>query len=225
MLWNNRGIPHTRNEDIPVMGHEVLKDGLWAVDNIHISPVNPRMIRLQGGVEQIVTCPANSLTARTLSGKGVSILNVHVHIGPEVLLDNARTAERNLVALFLDPIQLRDEEAFGVILGVADEEGQVDKVMRIGQLVEELEVLLQIWASISQRRQDEHSFSVCDSLSTRADGVEVNVVNGRRVDFIRVMVVIDDRGLHMGIPFGHFVKTHIHWRLGRSVTVETGRSS
>ena len=207
------------------MGHEVLKDSLGAVDNIHISPVNPGVVRLQGGVQQIVACPANSLTARTLGGERVPILNVHVYIGPEVLLNNARTAERNLITLFLDPVQLRDEDAFGVIHGIADEESQVNEVMRVGQLIEQLEVLLQIWGSISERRQDEHSFGVCDSLSTRANGVEVDVVNGRGVDFVSFVMVIDDWGLHMGIPLGYFVEAHVHWRLGRPVTVETGPSS
>lgn len=45
----------TGNNNIPIMIHEILNNLLRTIHNIHISPINPRMIRLQSRIQQVIS--------------------------------------------------------------------------------------------------------------------------------------------------------------------------
>jgi len=212
---------HTRNENVLVVSDEVLDDLLRAVDDIDVSPVHPGVVGLQSRVEKVVAGSTNGLATGTLGGKGVPVLDVHVDDCSKVLLDNRRAAECDLLLrLLLDALQLRREHGKGVIGAVANQEGQIDKLVRVGQFGDEVEVLGEVGGRVSQRSQDEHLLAVGNGLGGRLDGIQI--VGGDRagIDFVRLVVVEDDGCLEMSVPLDHLIDRHLHRRLGGAIAVE-----
>lgn len=197
------------------MGHKVLQDTLGAVHDVNVAPVNPGVVSLESRVQQIVASTANGLTAGTLSSEAVTLLHAHLNIGAEILADDGRTAEANFfIGVVLDTVEFGSEVGKSVILGVTNQESQIDELVGVGQLGQEIKVLLEVGGSIAQRGQDEHALPVLDGLGGRDDGVEVNFGDGGVVHFVGFVVVEQDRGLGMGVPLDHFVDGHFHRRLG-----------
>lgn len=214
---------HTRNKDITVVGHEIFDDTFGAIRDIDVSPVHPRMLGLHRRVEQVVAGATNGLTTGPLGGERVTILDAHLDIGSEVLLHDGRAVESDLIALFLNPLQFRQQDLQGVILAVADEETQVDEMVRVADLVEQFEVFFQVVGGIPQGRQDENAFVVGDGLGTRVDSVQFDLADGGGVDFVRFVVVQEHGRLSVAVPFNHLIQRHFHGGLGGAVAVETRR--
>lgn len=204
------------------MGHEVLKDTLGAVRDVNIAPVDPGVIGLESRVEEVVTGTTNSLTTRTLGLEQVSLLDAHLHIGTEVLADNGCAAEGDLViGVVLNAIQFRCKGSQSIIFAVADEEGQIDQLVGVGQLVEEVEILLEVGGGVAEGGQDEDTFTVVNGLDGRFDRVQVDLSDGGAVDFVGFVVVEEDRGLGMGVPLNHLVEGHLHGGFRGAIAVET----
>ena len=204
------------------MSSEILDNLIGAIHDIHISPVDPWVIGLQSRVEEIVACTGDRRATWSLCGERMAFLDTHLDIRSEVLLHDSRTPESNLLLhLALDAVQLRGKNGKCVVLAVTNEEGQIDKFMRVRQLVKQVEVFLDVGGRISQRGKNEHALAVRRSPGCGLDGVEVYARNGARVHFVGFVVVEDDGCLSMGIPLNHFVDGHFHWRLGGTVAVET----
>lgn len=94
--WESRvpgRIKLTGNDDILVVGNEVLENVPWTFNDIHISPINPRMFRCQSACEQVVSCLSKSLSACTLELKGMTILDTLTNGNSKVLLDNLDAVE------------------------------------------------------------------------------------------------------------------------------------
>lgn len=195
------------------MSDEIFNDAVRAVENVNISPVDPGVVRLESRIEQVVAGATDSLAARTLSSKGVPVLDVHFDISSKVLLHDCRATESNLlIHLVLDPGQLSGKNSHGVVTAITNEESQVNEVVRIRQLVEEIEVVDQMLGCISQRGEDEHPLRIRNGLGGRLDGVEVNCLDARGVHFIGSVVVEEDRGLRVCGPLDHFIDAHLHRR-------------
>lgn len=152
----------------------------------------------------------------------MSLFNTHLGISAEVLADNGRAAERNLfIGVVLNAVQFRSESSKSIILAVADEESQIDELVGVGQLVEKIEVLLEVGGSVTERSQNEDTFTVVDGLDRGFDGVQIDLTDGGAVDFVGFVVVEEDRGLGMGVPLNHLVEGHLHGGFRGAIAVET----
>lgn len=217
-----RFLKHTRHKNILIVGNKVLQNALGAIENVHVAPVDPGVIGLEGRVEQVVASTSDGLAPGTLSCKGVSLLHGHLGLGTKVLLDNRRAAEADFfIDVVLDAIQLGSEIGQSVILGITDEEGQVDQLVGVGQLVQEVEILLEVVRGVAQRGQDEDALTVVEGLGSGLDGVEIDVGDGGAVDFVGLVVVEEDGGLGVCVPLNHLVEGHFHRGFGGTVAVET----
>lgn len=202
----------TRNKNVFVMGNKVLENILGAVDNIHIAPIDPRMLRLESSGKKIVPGLAHSLATRALGLKRVPILYTLAKSKVEILLDDHGRVERNLVRSLLNSVEFRGQDSQGVVFRIGDKERQVDQVVRVGELSKELKILGQIGGGILQRAHDKNSFLVDDSFASRLDTVEVDVLDRGRVDLEGFVVIEDQGSLHMSVPSSVLVLTHFHWR-------------
>lgn len=174
---------HTGNKNVLIVGNEVLEDLLGAVNDIHVSPVDPGVLRLQGSREEVVAGATHGLAARTLGSERVTLLNILAQLEVEVLLDDHGAVEGNLVGTLLDAVKLGSEDSKSVIGRVADEEGEIDQVVGVGKLGNKLKVLGEIPGGILERGEDQDALLVGDSLGGGLDGVKVDVGDGGRVDF------------------------------------------
>ena len=164
------------------MSDEILEDLPRAIDNVDIPPVNPGMLRPHGRGQEVVPRLAHSFPARPLRLEAVAVLDALAQLKAKILLDNGCTAEGDFIRPLLDTVELGGEDGEGVVGGVADEEGQVDQVMRVGQLGDQFKILGQKVLGVFQRSQDEDALFVCDGLGGGLDWIEVDVLDGRRVD-------------------------------------------
>lgn len=202
---------HTGNENVLIVGNEVLENLLGAVDNVRISPVDPGVLRLKGSRKEVVARAPHGLAARALGSKRVALLNILAQLEVKVLLDNQGAAEGDLVGALLDAVKLGSKDSKRVIGRVADEEGEIDQVVGVGKLGDQLKVLGEIPGGILEGGEDQDALLVGDGLGGRLDGVEVDVGDGGRVDFDRSMVVEDNRGMKVSTPSLLLVKGHLHW--------------
>lgn len=62
----------TRNQDVAVMGDKILDDLLGAVDDVDVTPVDPRMFWFHGCGEQVISGFAHLLSSRALGSKAMS---------------------------------------------------------------------------------------------------------------------------------------------------------
>jgi hypothetical protein len=153
----------------------------------------------------------------------MSLLHGHLGLGTKVLLDDGSAAETDFfIGMVLDAIELGGQVGQGVILGIADEEGQVNQVVGIGQLVQEVEIIGEVGGGVAERGQDEDALTVVEGLGSGLDWVEIDFGDGGAVDFVGLVVVEEDGGLGVCIPLDHFVEGHFHRGFGGAVAVETG---
>lgn len=208
----SREVVHTGNENILIVGDKVLENFLGAVDNVHISPVDPGVLRLEGSREEVVARATHSLATGTLGSERVALRNILAQLEVEVLLDNHGAAEGYLIGALLDAVKLGSKDSKSVIGRVADEEGKIDQVVGVGKLGDQLKVLGEIPRGILEGGKDQDALLVGDGLGGRLDGVEVDVGDGGRVDFYRSVVVEDNRGMKVSTPSLLLIKGHLHWR-------------
>jgi len=193
------------------VGHEILQDALGAIHDIDITPVDPRVVGLERRIEQVVTGTTDSLAARTLSSEPVPLLHAHLEISAKVLADDCGAAEANfLIGVVLDAIQLGCKIGQSIILTVADEECQIDQLVRVGQLVKEVEIFLEVGGGVAERGEDEDTLAIGHGLDGGLDRVEVDFGDRGAVHFVGFVVVKEDGGLGVGIPLNHLVKGHLH---------------
>lgn len=133
----------TGNNNISIMGNKIFDDLFWAVLDITISPVYPRMLRLEGRSEEIVPGSGHDLSSGSLSGISMSFFNILRADRTEILLDDLYAVEGFYKSIggFLDSCNLRRENCECLVGRVSYEKSEVDKVMRIGQFGEEIEVI------------------------------------------------------------------------------------
>lgn len=93
--------------------------------------------------------------------------------------------------------------------------------MGIGQLGQEVEIFDEVGGGIAQGGEDEDALFVAEGSGGGRNGVEVNTLDGGRVDLVGLMMVEEDRGLEMLVPGDHFVIAHFDGRFGRAKAVET----
>ena len=194
----------TRDENVLVVLHEVLDDALGALDNIHISPVNPRVLRLQRGAEEEVPGLAHCLPPGTLEFKRVPHGNILAFGQPIVLLHNGDTVERAAelrIGLGLDTVQFRGEDGKGIIAGVGYQKCEVDEFVGIRQLRNELKVFGKVVCGVTERSEYQYPFLVLDGVGGRRDLVQVDVLNGARIDLNRLVMVEQYRCLVVHMPF------------------------
>lgn len=90
---------------------------------------------------------------------------------PEILLHHQRAAEGHVVGPLLDAVQLGGQHGERVVGRVADQEAQVDQVVRVGQFREQLEVLGEVGGSVLERGEDEDALLVLEGFRGGFDGV------------------------------------------------------
>lgn len=211
---------HTGHQDIPVVGNKVLKDHARTVHNVDVPPVHPGMLGLHSRRKEVVPCPSQELTARSLGLKAVAGLDILAELEVEILLDHHGTAEGYIIPALLDAVELGRQDGVGVVRGIGHEEGKINEMMRVCQLGEQFEVLAEIRRGVFQRGKDEDALLVEDGLGGGLDRVEVDVLDGRGIDLQWSVVVVDHGRLEMGIPRLLLVKRHVHWWFGWSPAVE-----
>ena len=212
----------TWNEDISVVHDEVFDDVRRVLDNIHVSPVDPAMVRLHSCREQVVPCLAHGLSARALGSKAMSLLDSLAGGHAEALLDDHGGPEGSLWVV-LHAFQLHCERGHGVIRCVADEEGQVNELVRVGELGEQVEVLGEIVRGIAQRGQDENLLLVSHGVDGRLDSVQFDVLDLGGVDLDGLAVVEYDGGGEVAVPFFVLIRRHAHGGFGGPEAVESGQ--
>jgi len=191
------------------MRDKVLNDLIGAIDNIHVAPVHPRVIRLESRSKQIVTSAAHGFAAWTLSLKRVARLDALVQFEAKVLLDNHGAAEGDMIRTALDALELGGQHSQSIIGAVADQESQVDQVVRVGQLGDQLEVLVEVGSGILERGKDQHALLALQRLGGRLDVVEVDVDDGRRVNLDRGVRIEDDGRVQVGGPSFLLSESHL----------------
>lgn len=142
------------------MGNEVLQDSPRAVNNVHISPVDPGMLRLQGGGQKIVPRLAHRLSTGALGLKGMSLLHVLTQVEVKVLLDDDGAVEGNFAGLSLEAVQLRGKDGQCIIGRVGDQECDIDQTMWVRKLGKELEISRKIRRGILEGGEDQDPFFV-----------------------------------------------------------------
>ena len=191
------------------MGDEVFDDLGRAVHNVHIPPVHPGVVGLQGGREKVVTRSAHGLSAWSLGLESVTVLDVLAQLEAKILLDNQSAAE--FVGTLLEAIQFRGENGEGLIGGITNEEAKINEVVRVRELGDQLKVLGEIPVGILERGEDENAFLVVDSICGRLDGVQVDALDRGRIDFYWGVGIVHDGSMKMRRPGCLFVKGHLHW--------------
>ncbi len=191
------------------MRNEILQNALGAIHNIHISPIDPRMLRLERRIKQVIPRPADRLPSRALRREAMSVLHLLTGDLPKVLLHDEGAVERDMICPHLDAVQLARQDGERIVGGVADEEGEVDQFVGVGELGQEVEVFVDVRSRVSQRGEDEDPFPVFPSFGGRLDRVEVYVIDGGRVDLDGSVVVEEDGRLEMCAPVGLLVEGHL----------------
>jgi len=200
---------HTGNNNIPVVGDKVLDNLGRTVHNVDVSPVDPRVVGLQGGREEIVARSAHCLSARALGLEAVTVLDILAQLEAKVLLDNQSAAE--LVRPLLEAVELRGERGKGLVGRVAHEETEINQVVRVRKLGDQLKILGEVPAGILERGENEDAFLVVDGVGSRLDGVQVDVLDRGRVYLYWVVRIVHDGGTKVRRPGGLFVERHLHW--------------
>lgn len=192
------------------MGNEVLKNLLGAVYDIDVAPVDPGVLWLHGSGQEVVAGATHGLPSGTLSLERVALLDALAKLEAEVLLDNHSAVEGDLVRAALDAIQFRGQDCESIILGIADQESEVDQVVGVGKLGNQLEVFGQVRGGVLERGKDQDALLVVDGLAGGLDGVEVDVLDGGVVDLQGLVVVEDDGGLEVASPRSLLIERHLH---------------
>lgn len=202
--------PDVGDEHVSVVGDKVLDDLAGAVFDVDVPPVDPGMLGLEGGREKVVSGAAHGLSARALGGETVAVLDGLRDMDAEILLDNHDAAEGQVVGLCrLDALKLLGQDGQGVVGRVANQEGQVDQVVGVGELGDEIKVVVDVRGGVAERSEQQDALLVGGGLGGGLDGVEVDALNGGGVDFDRGMVVEQDGGL-VGAPEHLLVGRHLH---------------
>lgn len=209
MIPAKRSRQHTGNNNVPVVGDEVLNDLGRTVDNVDISPVDPRVVGLQGGREEIVARPAHGLSARPLGLEAVTVLDILAQLEAKVLFDNHSAAE--LIGPLLETVELRGESGKGLVGRVAHEEAEVNEVVRVRELGDQLKVLGEVRAGILERGEDKDAFLVVDGVGRRLDGVQVDVLDRGRVYLYWVVRIVHDGSAKVRRPGRLLIEGHLHW--------------
>jgi hypothetical protein len=123
------------------MSNEILENLGRAVDNVNVPPINPRVLGLQGSGQQIVSGSAHGLPARALGLEPVSVRDILAEMEAEIFLHNGGTSERDIIRSLLNTFKFGSEDRESIVLGVADEEGEVNQSMGVGKLGKKLKVL------------------------------------------------------------------------------------
>lgn len=140
---------HTRNKNIAIVSDKVLNDLGRTVLDIDITPVNPAMLRFHSRAEKVISSLAHSLSTRTLSSETMSILNTLTQMNTEIFLDYGSAVEGNRVGTVLDALEFFCEDGEGVIGAVADEESEIDQLVGVGQLRDEIEVVVDVGGGVA----------------------------------------------------------------------------
>ena len=201
-------------DDVAVVSDQVLENLVRAVLDVHVAPVNPAVLRLQSSTQQEVPGLAHSLSARTLCLETMSFLDAHSNrlLVREVLLDNHNAAEWHFVVSALDTLEFHRQDSQSIVVAVSDEEAEVDQVVRVGQLADEFEVLVEVVAGVAEGSEDKDTLLVEYGLGGGCDFVEVDMLDGRAVDLYGRMVVEDDGCLLVACPSRLLRSGHLHGR-------------
>ena len=114
------------------MTHQVLQNRSRCSLNIHIPPVDPTMRRPQCRTQQPIPSLCHRFSPTRLRSEAVPTLNILIHFLSEVLAKDGNLAKLLLRYLvLLQVIQELSQQLISVILGVTDQESQVDEVVWI----------------------------------------------------------------------------------------------
>lgn len=218
-------VKRTRDENVAIMSDKVLDDFRRAVLDIDIAPVDPAVFRLHGSTEEVISGLAHGLSTRTLGSETVSVLDVLAQMDAEIFLHNGDTVEGDRVCAGLDALELFGQNGKSIIGAVADEESEVDEVVRVCQLRDQVEIIVDVGSGIAQRSEKENALLVVNGLSCALDGIEIDAVDGGVVDLDGGVVVEDDGCLQAPRPQHLLVRCHLHWRFGGTETVEPAMSA
>lgn len=182
------------------MSNKILDNFGRAVLDVDIAPVDPAVFGLHGGAEEIIPGLAHGLSAGALCSKTVSVLDTLAQMDAEIFLDNGDAVEGDGIGAALDALELFGEDGKSVVGAVADEEGQVDELVRVGQLRNEVKVVVDVGGGVAQGGEQQDALLVVNGLSGALYGVQVDAVDGAVVDLDGGVVVEDDGGLQAAGP-------------------------
>ena len=158
------------------MTHEILENGKGSSLDIDISPVHPRVIRAQSSAEQPVSGLGHELSAAGLGGEAVATLDVLVDLLSKVLFNDGNLAIRLArVLVGLDLVEVVDEELEGVVLGVGDQEREVNQAVRVGKVAQVRKEHGQMGRGVTQGHAEKNALLPLPPASGASDVVEVIV--------------------------------------------------
>lgn len=182
------------------MSDEVLDNLRRAVLDVDVTPVDPAVLRLHGGAEKVISSLAHSLSARTLGSETMSILNTLAQMNTKIFLNDGSAAEGNRVGTSLNALELFCKDGQSVVGAVTDKESEIDQLVRVGQLRDQVEVVVDIGSGVAQRSEKEYALLVVNGLPCALYGIEVDGGNGGVVDLDGSVVVEDDGSLQAAGP-------------------------
>lgn len=171
------------------MSNKVFDDLGRRVLDINVSPVDPAVLGLHGSAEQIIPCFSHCLSPGSLSSESVAVLDTLARVDAKVLFDDHGAAEGDRVGACLDALKLLGENGHGVVGAVTNKEGQIDQVMRIGELRNQIKVVVDVGSGVAKGSEQQDALLIGDTFGSALDGVQIDVLDGANIDFDRGMVV------------------------------------
>lgn len=162
-----------------VVSHEILENSKRRSLYVDVTPVDPAVRRAQSGTQEPVTRLSHRLTATGLCREAVSGLDVLVDFLSKVLLHNRDLAELLLrVWIGLQLLQLLRQDSDCLILGISDQECQIDKIVRVGKVPQMAEEHVEMGRGVSQRSADEYALLALPSPCGSLHIVEIVISHG-----------------------------------------------
>jgi hypothetical protein len=161
------------------VSHEVLKNSRRGSLDIGVSPVNPRVVGSQGSTEEPVTGLGHGLSAGSLGGESVTVLDVLLDLLTEILLDEGNVSERHsVIRVILEVGKVLLELRKSLVLGVRNQEGKVDQVVGVGEVSHVGEEHGKMSFGITKRDTEEDTLAAFPTTSSSEVVVEVIMADG-----------------------------------------------
>jgi len=98
-------------QNISVVRYKVFNDAVGAVLDVDVAPVDPAVLGLHGGRQEVVSCFAHCFSSRSLRCKAMSVLYGLRKVDAEILLDDCSFAEWYAVGPALYALKLFCEDS------------------------------------------------------------------------------------------------------------------
>ena len=160
------------------MSHQIFQNGKGSRLDVDISPIHPAVCGAKSSTKQPIACLGHALSSAGLCSKAVSTLDILVDLLAKILFNDRNLAKRHSVFLArLKAGQKIGEKSQSVVLGITNEKGQIDEVVRICQVAQMREKHGQMRRRISKWGTKEDSLLTLPASCSTLDVGKVVITN------------------------------------------------